>query len=345
MSDFIDVMRKHQIQWRKKNLSHIKENGKQNGKVYEHILPWANHMQNFYPGIRESLGRYVEDKKIHMHTGIHNLMSSWVLCANLYWPFNNNEGFNLLSRYLSDASGIDINKIQDLELEYAEEGEFDPQHLLGEDSGVRGSGQTSPDLAIKFLTEDNKKGIFLIESKFTEHSFYVCSGYNKTKGGKLPPDPAKCKNTRGILDSDFQNCRLVAWKRKYWNLLKGDLNQEKFKTSRCPMSVSCYQLFRQQALAKGLEKRYDISVSCVTVDSRNEELINSSNKVGLKSFPEGWKELFPKVSFLWLNHRDWFEFVKLHSDGAWEDWLKYIGERYFLVTKLIKVSKGCRWSL
>lgn len=330
MQNFIELMRDHQIKWRKKNLTHIKGNGEQNGRVYERILPWEYHMQNFYPGIQKDLQEYVEKNKIRMHTGIHNLMSSWVLCANLYWPFRNSDGFNLLSQYLSNSSGIDINRIKELELEYAEEGEFDPQHLLGEDAGIRGSGQTSPDLAIKFVTKDNKKGIFLIESKFTEHSFYVCSGYNKIKDGKLPPDPAKCKNTAGIIQSDFQDCRLVTWKRKYWDLLKQDLNLDKFRYTKCPMAVCCYQLFRQQALAKGLEKKYDISISCVSVDSRNEKLINSPKKIGLKPFPEGWKEIFPRVNFLWLNHSNWFDFVKSHNNGMWDEWLEYMSERYFV---------------
>jgi hypothetical protein len=95
------------------------------------------------------------------------------------------------------------------------------------------------------------------------------------------------------------------------------------------MSSSCYQLFRQQALAKGLENKYDISVSAVATDSRNEKLKNSSVRNGMKLFPEGWKELFPNLELYWFTHIDWFKFVRQDNlNGKWDEWLKYIQERY-----------------
>lgn len=100
-----------------------------------------------------------------------------------------------------------------MDLEYMDKDiELSPSVLLGEDSGMRGSGQTSPDLAIRFITEDNKKGILLIELKFTEHSFYQCSGYSKTKPGRPNnPDKKRCLDTVGILQSNFNNCHLLSW--------------------------------------------------------------------------------------------------------------------------------------
>ena len=196
---------------------------------------------------------------------------------------------------------------------------------------MRGSGQTSPDLAIRFRTEDGKNGIILIESKFSEHSFYSCSGYSKTKPGKpVNEKKERCLNPSLIVDSDFNECHLTSWNRKYWDLLGNELDKVKFSSlKKCPMSSSCYQLFRQQALAKGLEKKYDISVSAVATDSRNEELKNSSVRNGMKPFPEGWRELFPDLKLYWFTHNEWFTFVKQNNPGGrWDVWLKYILERY-----------------
>ena len=331
MQDFREIMREQQVKWRENYLPHIKENGWQNGKQYNHILPRKYQWQNFYSEIREELEGYLKKNAIHPHTSIHNLLSSWAMCANLYWPFKNADGLKVFAKYLSTISGIEIDKIETMELEYAEE-DLSPQKLLGEDEGMRGTGQTSPDLAVKFLTRDRRKGIFLIESKFTEHSFYSCSGYNKTKPGKpVNPDKRRCHRPDYIAGSDFKECHLIAWGRKYWDLLKDLLNYEKFSSLKmCPMSRSCYQLFRQQALAKGYESKYEISISCVAVDHRNEDLINSSVSVGLKPFPQGWREIFPDLQFLWLTHKDWFDFVKSNNrDGKWNDWLAYIENRYF----------------
>lgn len=335
MREFYKIMKEHQIKWRKKKLPHIKENGIFKGTEYEHILPKKNLLENFYHTIQKDLfdpnNGYIIKNNIQPHIYINNLLSSWAFCANLYWPFRNDEGFKLLTQYLSKYTGIQIDKIESMDLEY-EEKSLKPQDLLGEDSGKRGSGQTSPDLAIKFITLDYKKGIFLKESKFTEHSFYSCSGYSKIKPGKpINPDKTRCYNTKLIIQSDFKECHLTTWNRKYWDLLKNDLDTEIYKSlKKCPMSSSCYQLFRQQALAKGLESIYDIAISCVVIDLRNENIINSICSVGLRPLPDGWKELFPYSKFQWLTHNNWFEFVKANNiNGIWDDWINYVGERYF----------------
>ena len=197
---------------------------------------------------------------------------------------------------------------------------------------MRGSGQTSPDLAVIFKTSSGEKGILLIESKFTEHSFYVCSGYQKkTQTAYIPnPDKSRCLNTKTILTSNFKDCHLNVWGRKYWELLSADLDKQSFASlKRCPMSTSFYQLFRQQSLAKGFEKYYNIVASCVVTDERNTTLTNSGKSSGMLPFPEGWKKLFPTLPFFWFTHNSWFDFVRANNqNGYWDEWLEYIGVRY-----------------
>ena len=348
MKKFKQQMRDYQETWRQKHLPSITENGWHNGRQYVHVLPKESFLHNFYPPIQHELfdktTGYIDRKSIQTHTGIHNLLSSWALCANMYWAFNNPEGFNLLAQYLRDKTDIDIQQVTGMELEYEEQDDPDllPQALLGENSGSRGSGQTSPDLAIKFNTKEGRKGIFLIESKFTEHSFYGCSGYKKTKVGKEKnirrpsnPDNRRCHNTAGIIASNFTECHLVAsgWNRKYWDLLKDKIDKEKYASlKKCPMSNCSYQLFRQQALAQGFRKKYDVAISCVATDNRNDVLVNSSQTTGLSKFPKAWEELFPTSHFKWLTHNEWYDFVKLNNpDGRWSEWIEYIGERYFKI--------------
>jgi len=340
MDNFNQEIKAHQILWKRKNLPHIIKKGYQNGGYHEHVLPKAFFYENFFPLIREELfdstNGYLKKNNIKPHTGIHNLLSSWAVCANMYWPFNNQEGKKLLSRWLTKETRLDVSEIQQIELEYEDPNpKLNPGVLLGENNqGMRGSGQTSPDLAIIFKTLNGSSGILLIESKFTEHSFYVCSGYQKKSVTKYPPNPDKtrCHKPELILSSNFQECHLNTWDRKYWNLISNDIDHSKFVSlKRCPMSTSCYQLFRQQALAKGFEKYYDIVSSCVVTDKRNSTLVNSGHSVGLKPFPEGWRELFPSLQFHWFTHNSWFDFVKKNNQkGQWNKWLEYIGVRYYL---------------
>jgi hypothetical protein len=341
MKDFKSKMRDFQINWKLKYLPGIKTKGYQNGNSYDHVLPKSKEQENFFVHIRGELfnpvNGYLKKNNIKPHTGIHNLLSSWTLCANMYWPFNNKEGKKLLSNWLKECLQLDIAEITNLELEYEDPNlVLKPESLLGENNqGMRGSGQTSPDLAILFKTSSEKNGILLIESKFTEHSFYVCSGYQKKSITKniLNPDPKRCLNTTFLLASHFEDCHLRQWGRKYWDILKSDLNKDAFKLlSRCPMSTSCYQIFRQQALAKGFEKDYDIVASCVVSDERNITLINSGKSIGMSVFPDGWKSLFPNLPFYWLTHNSWFAFVKRNnSDGRWDEWIQYVGERYYSI--------------
>lgn len=326
-------MCERQIAWRRVNFPEIKEKGVQNGKRYEHILPWAQRKYNFFPDIYNNLFEYVRNKNIQAHTGIHNLLSSWALCANLYWPFNNKEGFELLKGYLNTQIGNCIKEITSMDLEYLDDNpQLSPHILLGEENGSRGKGQTSPDLAIKFIDNDGGKGILLIESKFTEHNFYCCSANKKNKSNKVSnPDKTRCFNTSNLIYSDFNNCHLTAWNRNYWCLLKGELDFNKFiLLKKCPAFSACYQLLRQQALAKGYENYYSTVFSCVAMDKRNDVLINSLRSVGLESFPGGWKELFPNSNFACLDHFQWFKYVKENDiTGKWSKWLLYIENRYF----------------
>ena len=195
-----------------------------------------------------------------------------------------------------------------------------PPQLLHEPGGVRGTRQTTPDLGIKFKDEKGDEGILLIESKFVEHSFYKCSGYNSEK----------CDNTKALIESDFTTCRLTEWGRTYWDLLKDDLNTKLFmQLTRCPMSTGCYQIFRQQALAKGYSAQYAQALSCVAADSRNDSLVGSAKRSGLGDFPDSWSGLFPNLPFFWMRHNAWFDFVKTHNEnGQWDRWIKYIENRY-----------------
>ena len=47
--------------------------------------------EGLWPGIRRGsenpLATYLKRLGVQKHSGVHNLKSSWVLCANLYFPF------------------------------------------------------------------------------------------------------------------------------------------------------------------------------------------------------------------------------------------------------------------
>lgn len=322
-----------QIRWKKENLPLIKDSGYQNKVTYQHILPKRDVKYNFYDNIYESIMDYASRNSVKPHTGIHNMLSSWVLCANYYWPFNNANGFLWLRDYLNTKLNNMITEIVSFDLEFMDDDiKYQPKHLLGEDDGMRGSGQTSPDLAVTFTDKKGEKGIILIESKFTEHSFYQCSGYMKTKPGKpVNHDKNRCRNTALLVKSGFNDCHLKSWGRKYWEILKNDLHNEYFiGLDECPAIRSAYQLLRQQALAKGLQDKYKIVINAVFYDKRNEMLINSMKLAGLNDFGYSWQNLFPGLNHLWLDHNEWWGFAKNNSNDYMK-WIDYIENRYIKI--------------
>ena len=122
-------MEDHQTGWRFRQVTST-ECGVQLGRRRSWILPEKLWEEGLWPGIRSDsdnpLSKYLDDKEIQKHTGVHNLKSSWALCANLYFPFRATaDGRGLLASFLHHVDG-EITSLEDIELEYAECGELHP---------------------------------------------------------------------------------------------------------------------------------------------------------------------------------------------------------------------------
>lgn len=322
-------------EWRKN--AHICQSlGSQNGLEYPWIVLKDKWEETLWEDIRKdkkfSLIRYLKKNRIQNHAGTHNLKSSWTLCANLYFPFGSSpEGRKLLGSFLRRHVGAEIQCVDRLELEFAEEGSLHPSNLLGETGGKRGSGQTSPDLA--FIVNDGT-GLILTENKFVEHSFYPCSARTtkdntKRKGNH---DPSRCKNVKRVLAEPRGQCHQVEWNRCYWKHLKEIVNKEAWeKLAVCPAGYAGYQLFRQQALAEGIAQsaKYEFVYSCVAYDERNETLVHCLRNTGLDDFTRDWGGLFSgKAKFATWTHQQWVQWVRENAALEWKNWLEYVESRY-----------------
>lgn len=340
--DFITLQKSWMVEWRKTNISTIKtgtqSKDRKTGMPISHsyIIPKTNWKDTLWSGIRDEskLPKYLNDNNIHAHTGTHNLVSSWVNCANLYFPIRKNEPLTkLMLEFLNRHVSEQITEISDVELEYAfpKKDELHPAELLGEMDGSRGSGQTSPDVAFKVKTIDGD-GIILTECKYTEHSFYGCSARKINKESKRinNPDPNRCMIR--VKDCDYSSvCHQTVWGRKYLSLLKIS-EFGKSKMERCPAATAGYQLLRQQALAEGIAQngRNAFVASTVAFDNRNTELKGCLRTTGIDDFRTDWGKLFDgKAIFKTWTHQDWVQFVRDNQkNGEIDDWLEYLNERY-----------------
>lgn len=339
MNAFDQEMTQHQVQWRRANVKSL-EPGYQNGRPYPWILPPRLWEEGLWPGIRSgslhSLPAYLAANGIEKHTGAHNLKSSWVLCANLYFPFGRPEGLDILTGFLRAQVSPLIESVVGVELEFALPFPLDPQALLGEpEGGRRGANQTSPDVAFLVRTSGGR-GLILTENKLVEHSFYPCSGRKRSAQNR---HPSACLDWPGLQASLRAQCWQLHWgdkgggNRRYWDHFK---LSEKGRAAlrQCPAATAGYQLFRQQALAEAIADsgEYDLIVSCVAYDARNDTLRRCLRPTGVEDFSTGWGPLLEgKAQFRTFTHQEWVSWVRSHdAGGRWTDYLRYVEGRYDL---------------
>lgn len=331
----------HQIKWRRSQGEKIsQQQGVQivRGKEVrgEWILPKESWTDGLWTEIRDSLPLYLhppdeESPVIQRHDGSHNLKSSWILCANLYFPFASEEGRTLLAEFLREEVKLDVTAIQSVELEFQDD-QYPPWSLLGEPKGQRGRHQTSPDLGIT-VTSSGRTGLILVENKYVEHSFYDCSGSKKENDNEHSD---WCKSFEKIYPNWQHNCWQANWEkgrrknRKYWQYIKFSEVAQTLNT--CPAVSAGCQLFRQQALAEALAEtgKYEFVASCVAWDDRNEDLRHCLRSTGIDDFAADWGALFKgQAIFTTWAHQDWIRFVSLHRSASWHsNWLDYVTGRY-----------------
>ena len=111
----------HQVAWRRRNVS-SEEMGTWRKKRYPWILPRNLWEEGLWPGIRtgsnNALPAYLRQARVQKHSGVRNLKSSWMLCANLYFPFRNSRrDRDLLGSFLRHHVAPQIESLDAIELE------------------------------------------------------------------------------------------------------------------------------------------------------------------------------------------------------------------------------------
>ncbi|HOX47050.1 MAG TPA: hypothetical protein PK668_25870 [Myxococcota bacterium] len=337
---FCKKMRDQQLSWKGNKLQEVKVEGTWAGKHYPFILPRGQGEMNLWPGIRKDgkfpLAAYLNRTGVQAHKGRDHLLSSWTLCANLYFPFGqDDEGKAVLAEFLRARVDPRIRTVTAVELEFEDPNpELKPDALLGETDGSRGANQTSPDVAFLVELDGGRPGLVLTEVKFTEHSFYDCSARRKRRAAK---QSAPCGDMAKLLASPVTECpQHVDLKRRYWDHLTKAFNGPGL--SQCPAAKGGYQLFRQQALAEGLaiSGKYGLVVSAVAWDERNPSLMRSLARAGVGDIAKDWATHFmkAKAAYKTFTHQEWANWVgsvAVLSGKTWlSNWAEYSRLRYGL---------------
>ena len=340
--NFRQELAARQLEWRRRQGPEVNQEPlvytvRDRNRSLELAFPRDHWKDNLWPGVRTEVERQLR-RDIKAHKWKNHLLSSWAACSNLYLPFSTDvDGRALLTGFLRSEVTPGLARILRVELEYAveESDDLHPSKLLGESGGGRGSGQTSPDLAFLGELESGGPAILLVESKLTEHSFYPCS---HLKARNPNPEPQRCHRMGEVVRSPETMCHQNqsaprGMGRRYWTVLQKAANVALLEgLPHCPALHAGYQLLRQHALAEGYAAsgRFDLVISAVAYDERNDELISSLEGSGIPDFRSDWGGLFRgRSNFRSWTHQAWVRWVREHCDrDRWSEWLKYVAERY-----------------
>lgn len=217
--------------------------GKWRGKPYPHILPSEKWQYNLFEAIRDSAIQCFERNYIAWHQQRHNLLSSQILCVNLFFPLR--QHLDVIQSFLSSHFS-NVERIIDIDFEYVGPCEKD----YFNEGGGRGQNRTSSDIAIIWEDKSNNKSMLLLEFKFTESDFGEC-------GKQGNPNRGRCQSASRAIEGPNENCWRAIRKRTYWDIILSNdspFRREALTAERyCPFRYDFYQLMRNQLLAHCIE--------------------------------------------------------------------------------------------
>ena len=322
MEDFREQMEKHQASYKGEVLG-IKRNGPWRKKTYAHILPKRLWSLNLWEGIRGEPERYFADNEIAWHIQKHNLLSSQIMCVNIFFPLR--QHLDVLKVWLSQHFE-ELEKVDKLDFEY-----IGPENYFNERGG-RGQNMTSSDLSITWYDKEEKKNMLLLEFKFTEPDFGQCS-----KQGN--PDPKRCYSSKKVVASPQTECYRVERERRYWEYIlssNSPLKELLTTESYCPFRYDFYQLMRNQLLAHCIQsdpkedfKRVDFGV-IYHVD--NEVLTRMGRRFGRERNPlKAWPSLLKNPNtFHPFTVQELLNTIEPKLPNDLVSWRTYLKQRYDL---------------
>lgn len=324
MHDFKERMRGHQIRYKAEVLGIQDMGASKRGNLYAHLLPREMWDYNLWEGIRNEAQSYFGATGIAWHDQNYNLLSSQVLCLNVFFPFRRR--LDILGKFLSRYFA-DLEKVIDLDFEY-----IGPKNYFKERGG-RGQNRTSSDVAVLWLNKEKRGHMLLLEFKFTESGFGECSQ-------KDNPHPERCLNSSKVVSFPHKECYRAEVRRTYWKwILSSDspfrkqlLTAESF----CPFRYDFYQLMRNQLLAHCIQS--DPSSCLARVDfgvfyhAENQALVEMSRPFcGERNPLKAWPKMLENPdTFHTFTVQDFLKIIEPDLSDTLLGWRNYLKERYAL---------------
>ena len=306
-----------------------------NGNRYKHLLTEEQSHLNFItPEIHTSTRlRFDEHKAGDLNRILTNTAASQPYCFNLIIYLQQHQ--NLANKLFSDLLGKEL-QIQHLEPEFTPnkcekivgfELPLGADETIGDQNLKLGFG-TDADIAVFYRYDNNKKGILLIEFKFIEAEFSVCTSFRKKKD--IQPICSSNNFNKELVEPRNTLCGY----NKYfnWNLTEKSkvIDGNKIKSlSFCPFRYGLNQLWRNMLLAEQVSsaRQCDEFGFWVFSPIENDEYLWNKGETE-KEFRDILTELGNK-HFQKVYLESIFDKLNLFvSDANDKDWLKLMEKKY-----------------
>jgi len=306
----------------------VRKPGRWRGKGYQHILPIEIWDFNLWNEIRDTARIQFAERDIAWHDQRHNLLSSQILCVNIFFPLRNEQ--ELLANFLADRIP-QLAGVGKTHFEYIGE-----KNYLNEPGG-RGQMRTSADVALEWFDASNSRGLLLLEFKFTETEFGRCGGAT-SRGNK---ERWRCRQPSEIARAPEKMCYLVDRRRRpYWQIAVGPnsplcidlLAREPY----CPFRYDFYQLMRNQFLAHLIESDphsgFQRALFGVAYHAENDRLLRMGRPFGGERNPlKAWAALLREPDrFITFTVQDLLNWIDARLPEHLEEWRAFLSAKYGL---------------
>ena len=305
-----------------KQMGRVSATGRWRDRYYPHILPEESWSLNLWDGISAEAVKYFAQEEIDWHRQRHNMLSSQVMCVNIFFPLR--EHPEVLKPWLS--SQFEVESVSGIDFEYV-----GPRNYFNEE-GARGPNRTSADVCVTWENKEKKRHMLLLEFKFTERCFVHCNQDSN-------PAPQRCYRSEEVIERPHSLCHVARTGRTYWELIvsrDGPFRWDALVTeSYCPFRYDFFEMMRQQLLAqcvgKDSKSGIDRADFGVMYHAENDELLQMSHPFGGERNPlKAWPALLSnKNAFHAFTIQELLASIdaaKLPDELA--GWRSYLAERY-----------------
>jgi len=327
MSDFQSRMKAAAIRYKEEVLG-VHKRGKWHGQEFPHILPIELWDLNLWEQIRATARIHFLEEDIAWHDQQHNLLSSQILCVNIFFPLRDEQA--LLAGFLAGRIP-QLTRVGKMHFEYTGD-----KNYLNEPGG-RGRMRTGADVALEWFDASNSRGLLLLEFKFTEPEFGRCGGATSPGNEKR----WRCRQPTNIVQAPEKMCYLVDPKeRPYWRIALGPAGPLRIdllaKEPYCPFRYDFYQLMRNQFLAHLIESDphsgFQRALFGVAYHGENEELQRMGRPFGGERNPLiAWAGLLREPDcFITFTVQDLLTWMDPRLPSHLEEWRAFLSEKYGL---------------